>query len=286
MTRIALAALLIFGFFLASKALAHPHIMRVADRQEISFEEMMEDLRGVELVFVGELHDHPGHHQAQLEIIKGLQNTGTHPTIALEMFRKDSQKVLDQWVDGGISERRFLRHYEDNWSMWPKYRDIFLFARDQRIRMVGLNIPRDITRQVATRGFSSLTRKQIQSLEGVSCNVDPAYQDYIRRAMGIHHNHGDSFIRFCEAQLVWDHAMAKNLAEHLKGGLLRSVVILAGSGHSWKYGIPTQLKNYGEATFRVVLPEVRGRMDRNSVTRAEADYLWLDVGNGGWGVPK
>jgi hypothetical protein len=32
----------------------------------------------------------------------------------------------------------------------------------------------------------------------------------------------------------------------------------------------------------VLLPEVRGRLDRNSTRPEDADYLWLDFGADGW----
>ena len=54
-------------------ALAHPHILRATDLKEISAEELIQDLTTAQVIFIGELHDHVGHHQAQLSIIQALQ---------------------------------------------------------------------------------------------------------------------------------------------------------------------------------------------------------------------
>ena len=76
--------------------------------------------------------------------------------------------------------------------------------------------------------------------------------------------------------------MARNLVEFLRENPDYRVVVLAGSGHAWKFGIPTQMLEQAEISFRVLLTEVFTRVDRQSVTKEIADYLWLDVGEGGW----
>ncbi len=60
------------------------------------------------------------------------------------------------------------------------------------------------------------------------------------------------------------------------------VVVLTGSGHAWKFGIPRQLMEQLDVSYRVVLPEVDGRVNRDIISAEIADYLWLDVGKEGW----
>ncbi len=119
-------------------------------------------------------------------------------------------------------------------------------------------------------------------LGNVQCVVTPLYGSYIRQALGGHGGHGDNFLHFCEAQLLWDTVMARNLIEFLQDNPDYRVVVLAGSGHAWKFGIPTQMLEQADISYRVLLPEVSSRVDRNSVTREITDYLWLDEGEDGW----
>jgi uncharacterized iron-regulated protein len=109
--------------------------------------------------------------------------------------------------------------------------------------MVGLNVSRGITRQVAQEGFSSLSETQREELDGGSCNVTREYRDFIRSAFGAHGHGSMDFIRFCEAQLVWDTAMAINAVNHLEQHPDRMMVLLARSGHARKLGIPYQVKS-------------------------------------------
>lgn len=268
--------------FSTATALAHPHILRTADQVEIPPEEMLRDLKAARVIFLGELHDHDGHHQAQLSILRALGKDSAPLAIGLEMFRKDGQKALDRWVSGTYPLGSFLKVYNDHWSMWDKYREIFEYGRREKVRMVGLNIPREITNKVVRNGFAALPERERQALGNVQCRVDPEYGEFIRRAMGGHGGHGQQYLFFCEAQLLWDTMMARHLADFLRENPRHRVVVLAGSGHAWKFGIPRQLLEQIEVPYRVVLPEVDGRVSRSQVTSEIADYLWLNEGAGGW----
>lgn len=268
--------------FSAGTALAHPHIIRATDRTEVSPEELLRDLLSVQVVFIGELHDQIGHHEAQLSILQALQESRRPLAIGLEMFRKDSQQALDLWVAGNYPLESFLKVYNDNWSMWEKYRGIFDFARRQKVKLVGLNISREISAKVARSGFAALPAKERQALGNVQCIVTPEYGSFLRRAMGGHGGHGNQFRYFCEAQILWDTMMARHLTEFLKSNPDYGVVVLTGSGHAWKFGIPRQLLEQMDVTYRVVLPEVDGRLVRSQITPEITDYLWLDEGPDGW----
>ena len=278
--RLSLPIVLLFCLPLA--AVAHPHILRAGDRTEVAPEEMLRDLAAAQVIFIGELHDHRGHHQAQLSIIRALAADSQPLAIGLEMFRKDSQAALDRWSGGTYPSERFVHDFEDNWSMWDEHQPIFHFARQQRLKLIGLNIPREISGKVARHGFAALPERDRQLLGNVQCVVDPEYAELIRRALGGHGGHGQQFLFFCEAQMVWDTMMARNLGEFLKANPRYRVVVLAGSAHAWKFGIPRQLLKELEVTYRVVLPEVDGRVTRSQVSTEAADYLWLDEGPDGW----
>jgi uncharacterized iron-regulated protein len=253
-------------------------LLRVSDRAVVSLPDIVSDLKTARLVFVGELHDQELHHHAQLEVIRRLRESGATVAVGLEMFRRDSQAYLDRWVRGELSEEAFRRTYFDNWNLpWNLYRDIFLFAREHEIPMIGLNVPSEITRQIAREGFSSLTTEQLGDMPPVSCAVDDTYAAFIRRSLGMHAHGGTTFTRFCEAQLFWDTAMAWNAIRFLKEHPESTMVVLAGNGHAWKRGIPAQLSRGAPLPYRVILPEIPGRLDRQTVRLDDADYLWLGI---------
>lgn len=265
---------------LFTAAPGHAHTLRLADGSYVGFAELVADLKKVRLVFIGELHDHEGHHRAQLQVIRALKEAGVPVAVGLEMIRRENQGALDLWVAGRISEENFLKVYRQNWSMWPAYRDIFHYARQAKLPLLGLNLSREITQQVARNGFASLSPQQLGELQGVRCDVDARYQEFIRRSLGGHAPNGTRFLHFCEAQLLWDSIMAQALLDYLARHPDTTVVVLAGSGHAWKYGIPEQIRRRSAVEFRVLLPAVARRIEPENITPTEADYLLLGVDEG------
>ena len=274
---IIISSLLALFFFLRGYASTVERIHRVSDGKLLSLSELTTDLMESRLVFVGEIHTYQRHHHMQLQTIRALKEAGASVAIGLEMFRRDNQANLDRWVAGELSEREFQKIYYKNWNYpWPLYRDIFLYARKYKIPMVGLNVPPEVTRQVAREGFASLSPKQRGDLPMVTCRVDPDYMAFVQRSLGMHGHGGMEFTKFCEAQLVWDTAMAWSLLRYLEKNPDATVVVVAGSGHSWKLGIPAQIRSRSTLPFRVILPEIPGRVDREHIGLNEADYVWLE----------
>jgi uncharacterized iron-regulated protein len=239
--------------------------------------EVIPELKKNRIILVGEHHTNQNHHFAQLNVIQSLNEAGVQVAIGLEMFRNDSQQALDHWVDGNIGEAEFQAIYYDNWTYpWSAYQMIFEYAKKEKIPMIGLNVPRDITRQVSRKGFNSLSEEQKGKLANVSCRVDKEYMDYIKKAFG-GHGHGKlNFTYFCEAQLVWDSAMAINTLEYLKKYPDAVVVLLAGTGHVRKGAVPRQIRLRSDTPHAVILPKIKGIIDPQTVGLKEADYIMLD----------
>lgn len=262
-----------------SLARAHPHpvegVMRLTDRQVIDLEQMLAESATARYFFLAENHDDAGHHAAQLAIIKGLQKRGLRLAIGLEMFTMESQRKLDQWVSGKLPLQEFKELYSRNWTLpWHFYEEILLYARDNRIPLIGLNLPSGISRKVARQGFAALTPEERRQLpSGVTCNVGPAYMAFIRQAYANHAIQDKAFTYFCEAQMLWNRNMGRQLAEFSARNPRHTVVALLGIGHALKKGVPDEITPQADR-YRVILPEFSG-LNRNNLNSQEADYLLL-----------
>jgi uncharacterized iron-regulated protein len=246
--------------------------------KELLMAQALARLKENRIILVGERHSNKRHHRAQLSVIQALNEAGIQVAIGLEMFRKDSQPALDRWISGDIDEKRFEKIYYDNWRYpWPVYRMIFEYARDYQVPLIGLNVPREITRQVSREGFKSLSQKQKGKLAEVSCIVDQEYMNYIRKSFGGHAHGRLNFIYFCEAQLVWDSAMAVYALDYLKRNPDAVVVILTGTGHAQKGAVPRQIRARSNLPYAVILPEISGSIDAETISNKEADYIILDL---------
>ena len=256
--------------------LDHP-VYDIERGRNTSLSQMSDDLKKNRIILVGEHHSNKSHHRAQLAVIQALAQAGAKVAIGLEMFRDDSQSALDQWSSGDLNETDFERIYYDNWNFpYDAYRMIFEYARDKGLPLIGLNVSRDITRQVSRGGFQSLSKEAKGKLSEVACRVDEAYMKYIRKAFGAHAHGNLNFIYFCEAQLVWDNIMAINILNYLKQNPEAVVVALTGTGHAQKVAVPRQISSRSQLPYAVILPEVPGSIDAQTISTKEADYIILN----------
>ena len=270
------AALLIVAVY----AFGHPHdparFYDVKSHKVLDRAQLAQAVAQSRIVLVGEHHTNEEHHAGQLDVIKALHEAGRKVAVGMEMFRNDSQAALDQWTRGQITREEFQKIYYDNWNFpWPMYGEILDYANQKKLPVVGLNVPREITRQVSRKGFSSLTEDQKNQLPDVSCRVDKQYMDYIRKAFG-EHGHGNlNFTYFCEAQMVWDSAMATHALEFINKNPDYVLVLLAGTGHARKGSIPMQISGRSKVPYTVILPHVKGGPEDGKELMTQTDYLMM-----------
>ncbi len=251
-------------------------VFRTEDKKTMSYQQMISDLKDADIVFIGETHDQENHHRIQLDIIKTFNNLKVPVIIGLEMIIAENQDILDRWISGSIALDDFVKEYYKNWNFpWPLYRDIFLYLREYKISTIGLNISPEITRKIAKSGFSSLSKDELSKLPPeTGCAVDEQYMRFIRRAYAMHGHNNRNFIYFCEAQLIWDRVMARNVFELFKKHPNKKIIVLTGNGHAWKRGIPEQIMNLSKKiNYRVLLPNIPGHIDPHNITQRDADYI-------------
>jgi uncharacterized iron-regulated protein len=272
---------LLAGVLIAAGALADSGAQPVYDllaKRKLTLADIAPQLIDKRIVLVGEHHPDASHHRAQLRVIQALAAAGGRVAVGLEMFRKDSQAALDRWSRGEMSTDEFKKVYAENWNYpWEAYEMIFEYARAERLPMIGLNVPPGVTRQVARGGFQSLSAEQRGLLSDVTCSIDEDYMRYIRSAYGAHSHGTVNFTYFCEAQMVWDAAMAARSLDYLESNPEATVVILTGVGHAQKGAVPRQVRLRSAVPATVLLPEVPGSLEAGTVGPEDADYLLLDL---------
>jgi uncharacterized iron-regulated protein len=198
------------------------------------------------VVLIGETHDRLGHHLIQLEIIRGLHSIHPKLAIGLEAFQQPFQRALDDYVAGKLSEPELLREteYYRRWKFdYRLYAPILRYAREQRLPLVALNLPVELTRKVGERGIDGLSDEERAQIPDQIDRSDPEYQRRLEEVFEKHpFTEGRSFEHFLEVQLLWDEGMAERAADYLESHPEHRMVILAGSGHiAYGSGIPRRL---------------------------------------------
>jgi uncharacterized iron-regulated protein len=253
--------------------------------EAIESRQVLEDLGRSQVVYLGETHDDADDHQKQLELIQALYRRKPNLAIALEMFQRPAQPLLDQYLAGTLSEAELQQQseYDQRWGFpWEYYAPILRFAKARKLRLIALNVPSEITRKVAQDGLEGLTSSDRQWIppdsEIRTDNV--AYRQMIQEVYDqIHQGRSvsSSFDRFFLAQVLWDETMAQGIANFLQK-YSRPVVVLAGDGHLvYGYGIPSRVARRVEGVVqRSVILNPKAEDGFGAQTQKVADYFWGD----------
>jgi uncharacterized iron-regulated protein len=255
-------------------------IVETNTAEVISLDALMADLARARVIYVGETHTSSEDHQVQLQIIKGLYAQNRSLILAMEMFPREVQPILDQYARGLISDEMFLK--EVNWDqVWgypfQLYRGILAWARDHHIGIVGLNAPREIVSKIAQSGLSSLTVSERNRVARDFHPNDPAHQEYIRQQYRQHLKGSiTDFNTFLEAQLAWEETMAETLAQTLSSNAPEEqIIVLIGKGHiSDRVGVPRLTYERVEMAYRTIAPvpvDFPGRTANPKI----ADCVWI-----------
>lgn len=254
-------------------------------------------------VLLGETHSNAEHHRWQLHTLSALQSRSEKLVIGFEMFPRRLQSVLDQWVQGALTQKAFLKavDWRRTWGYDSDlYMPLFDFARMHRIPMIALNVERTLVSRVGAEGWESIPADE---REGLS-NPAKASPDYERALAQVYlekmalkkagNFHGmasmsdaakteeketvddilnkQDFKRFVAAQLTWDRAMAQGIAEAKKTHPGALIVGVMGSGHlTYFNGVPHQLEDLGISGSAVLIPiEAEQACDRVGTNYADA----------------
>src|SRR6266446_726060 len=261
----------------ASACAAYGGWVDVKTGQPIDRGELFRDLVAkAAVVLLGESHTDADHHRWQLHTLAGLHGRGGKIVIGFEAFPRRLQSVLDDWVEGKLTDEAFLKASE--WrQVWgydaALYMPLFQFARLNRIPMTALNVEQKLVSRVGQQGWEGVPAAEREGLSDPA-PASPAYQRELARvylfkkaippgADPFSGGHGTSpkepneaalteavkepeFKRFVEAQLTWDRAMAEALAGAKRKFSDATIVGVLGSGHvADGHGVPHQLKDLG-----------------------------------------
>lgn len=248
-------------------------IVRTETGRVLSFEELLADLEGVQVVYVGEKHGNQAHHDIQLKVLKALYEKDPTLLVGMEMFVISDQHVLDKWSAGQLDEETFLNKigWEEKWKHdFALYRAILDFIREESLKVVAVNVPHPIVEKVARVGLDGLSDDERHQIAQKIDTSREKHRSYIESAFGTHESDEiDVFEFFYEAQCVWEDSMAEAISRALDN---KRMVVITGNGHiAHKFGIPYRAFRRTNASFRTVMPLAVG----TEVDRDEADYIWV-----------
>jgi uncharacterized iron-regulated protein len=245
----------------------------------LELDSFFDEITLYDIIFIGEVHDSRECQEAEMTILTGLSGHDPGLVLALEMFERDVQDALDDYLGGKISEETFLELSRP----WPNYQDgyrpIIEFSKAQALPVIAANVPRRAAAAVAEANEVSA---HILGVDGrfvpdvIHYDSAEYYRRFKKMIAGMNHSaamKSKNLDGLYKAQVLKDAVMAASVEPFLG----RRILFCCGRFHSdYHLGIPYQLHmNHPElkiavATFATLVEELP--MSQRSRV---GDYIWI-----------
>jgi len=217
---------------------AHPRLT--------GYSRLVDTLAQADVAFFGEYHEDPATHLFELDLLTQLYRAKQGAVVlSLEMFERDVQGVLDDYLAGRITEEEFLKQSRP-WDNYDKaYRPLIEFAKEHGIPVVAADIPRPLAARVAKQGLEGAVAsftpdERAWAAEAATAPRD-AYYDSFKQVMGggeggAAHGGGvpmsdEMIYQIYQAQCIKDDTMAESIARAGAAHPGALVVHFTGSFH-------------------------------------------------------
>ncbi len=220
----------------------------------MSVEKTADILSTFDVVFLGEMHRHPGNHLAQMQLFRAIHERAPETALSMEHFERDVQPVVDKYLAGDIGEAPFISDARAWANYRTSYRPLVEYAKEHGLTVIAANAPEDVVRCVGLEGAAFLERMSPDQRRWVAAilNTGPgAYRDKFMGFVQGDAAHGgdpdaakedgedatpqppsEGAMRSYAAQVTRDDTMAESIADYLTAHPGHKVVHLNGSFHS------------------------------------------------------
>jgi uncharacterized iron-regulated protein len=234
-----------------------PHrVYRTKKKRFDDFESMLADAAKADVVFLGEEHDDPGTHRLERAALEGIGRRRGKVVLALEMFERDAQPSLNDYLAGKLGEAQFLKVSRP----WPKYatdyRPMIELAKAKGWPVIAGNVPRRLASLIGRKGLIGVDSLPLADRALIAAQLTcprDKYFDRFKETMGDMSGHGAKITpaeaaamvgRFYDAQCVKDETMGEAVAAARAASPDAVVVHVNGSFHSdFRMGTAERVKN-------------------------------------------
>lgn len=223
----------------------HPLLDKIFEThtsEALSREAFGSRLRRAQVIYLGEAHDEPAHHRAQLDVLHRLVEMGDPPAVGFEVFAADETHLLTEYERRADDADAWLRraagwtaHGDPNWNY---YGTLLQYARSQHLELFGIDLEETLRRRLTRLGFDGLDAHDQAQLKPTGFD-DPTYRAVMIEALEASHcGYGDEafFVRLYDTWIARNDAMARAIVAMLNEDSSRPIVVIVGAGHT-RYGM-------------------------------------------------
>lgn len=247
---------------------ANYRIYSVKLAKEVSVNEIVDDMKTNDVLFYGEEHNDSVTHYLENKIFETLfQKYSNNVTLSMEMFERDVQPIMNEYLTSDIRERNFKKDARA-WSNYRDYRPMVEFSKVNKLDVICANAAGRYSNLAGRKGQTALMNLPAESKKFFApLPYDTASGKYYEKLMGLSgHGPADTAKRIpapvtgmgnfslITAQSLWDATMAYSISEYLKLHKTKKVFQVNGRFHSDEhFAVVTQLKKYSPKTKVLVI---------------------------------
>jgi len=221
---------------------------------------IVEDFASYDVIFYGEEHNDSVTHYLESLLFRRLyKQYGSKMALSLEMFDRDVQDIVDEYLNGWIKEYYFNKDSRQ-WKNYDDYKPMVEFAKANNLYVIAANAPfRYVSiaskeTQTGLEKLSDQVKQFFAPLPYISASGD--YKEKLMIYMGMKpdpekadedttEQHSYAVNMSLDGQSLWDATMAYSISEYLKAHPGQKVMHVNGRFHTDNhYGIVQQLQRY------------------------------------------
>lgn len=239
-------------------------------KKEVTLDSIIKNIAHYDVVFLGEEHNDSVAHVVELQLLKMMHQFYPNTSLSLEMFDRDVQLVMNEYLLDIIKEKHFVKDARV-WSNYKDYRPLIEYSKNNKLDVICANSPTRYTNLVGRKGqiaLKSLDKNTKQYFAPIPFDTaSGAYYNKLSNLFG-HPSHTSkdtnskkskampmmSAFNIILAQSLWDATMAYSIANYLQTNKNKKVLQINGRFHSDEYfAIVSQLKNYNKKLKPLVI---------------------------------
>ncbi|HHT00255.1 MAG TPA: hypothetical protein ENK73_05295 [Thiomicrospira sp.] len=215
---------------------AYDYILLDKQQKSTTLKNTIEQLSTADIIFIGEFHGNHASHLLEMQILAALYKQNPNLTLSMEMFNRDQQSILNQYLDGEIGEV-YLVNEAPAWNNYvASYRPLVEFAKQNFIPVIAANASADIVRCIGRQGSSYLNKLDSNEKQTIAQqpfaeipNYKDKYFEFLEKLRTLSEQRKEqSYL----AQITRDNTMAESIYQAWLNNPKQQIVHINGSFHS------------------------------------------------------
>jgi len=225
---------------------------------------VIKDFKNYDVLFYGEEHNDSITHRMQTLMLQQIfKKYGEKTVLSMEMFDRDVQYILDEYLSGNIKESYFNKDSRQ-WKNYKDYKPMVEFAKDNGLDIIAANAPFRYVNIASHKGQQGLMELSERAKEAIApLPYDTATGAYAEKLMALMSHMpapkkkdtasagqprpvpSKPSYNIVQGQSLWDATMAYSIYRYRKAHPDAKILHLNGRFHTEEYyGIVQRLKGY------------------------------------------